>query len=441
MTNIFFNFLLFPNLRNGWLNRITIGTLLFYLIFTANFLLSSETVATGILFFDGTILINQTNQLFLSFIIFLVLSILLVSILVQVRSEYYLIILTNVIGLEFLQEGYDWMITIIAWELLNISQYQLISMNSSHEKSLSVAQKYFLLSALTTSFLFLAQTGIYGSMGSLHYDIIYMIESTQGTFQWPFYFILFTLAFKIGAAPQHNWAPDLYDNQKTFITMWMTIIPKVSLLFFLLSQSTFIDSNFSMIIGAISLIVGSIALGAQINIKRFQAYSSISHIGFLFQSLNTNHVFTIYQIVYSITIQAIFTIIQILNHNLNTDLLMIKDLAGIFRQNLGQSQAFQICMQSLAGIPPQAGFYTKQLVFNNLQNEGYYIYAIIGIQTSVISAGNYQSLIRGQMFDQPRYTMNQRVDLFISQFQIFLVGGIQFFQFNISNFQDLVIGL
>jgi NADH-quinone oxidoreductase subunit N len=46
--------------------------------------------------------------------------------------------------------------------------------------------------------------------------------------------ILFTLLFKLSAAPFYNWAPDLYDGLNTNITMWMMIFPKITILSFLL---------------------------------------------------------------------------------------------------------------------------------------------------------------------------------------------------------------
>ena len=33
--------------------------------------------------------------------------------------------------------------------------------------------------------------------------------------------------FKIAAAPLHNWAPDVYDDSPTIVTIWLTIMPKI----------------------------------------------------------------------------------------------------------------------------------------------------------------------------------------------------------------------
>ena len=59
-------------------------------------------------------------------------------------SEFYLILLTNVLGITSLLYSNDWVMTIISWELLNFSLYLLVSLNSYSESSLSSALKYFI---------------------------------------------------------------------------------------------------------------------------------------------------------------------------------------------------------------------------------------------------------------------------------------------------------
>ena len=42
------------------------------------------------------------------------------------------------------------------------------------------------------------------------------------------YLITCFLLVRLGAAPFHNWAPDLYDGVPTTITAWMTNLPKLA---------------------------------------------------------------------------------------------------------------------------------------------------------------------------------------------------------------------
>jgi len=146
------------------------------------------------------------------------------------RPEIYLLILSNVIGLIYLISSNDWLITVVAWELFNLSLYLLVSINSDAEAALSAAIKYFLLSALTTTFLLLAVALLYALTGSTHYDHLTLSFTMMAdpSFSWPLMLMIVTFFFKLGAAPFHNWAPDLYDSVPTTITAWMTHIPKLA---------------------------------------------------------------------------------------------------------------------------------------------------------------------------------------------------------------------
>lgn len=46
--------------------------------------------------------------------------------------------------------------------------------------------------------------------------------------------IIVGFLFKIAAAPFHNWSPDVYDDSPTNVTIWLTIMPKIAIVIFLL---------------------------------------------------------------------------------------------------------------------------------------------------------------------------------------------------------------
>lgn len=63
----------------------------------------------------------------------------------NIKSELYLIMLGNLIGIVHLVNSHDWIITITSWELLNLSLYLLVTMQISNKgSSLSAGLKYFL---------------------------------------------------------------------------------------------------------------------------------------------------------------------------------------------------------------------------------------------------------------------------------------------------------
>ena len=123
-----------------------------------------------ILFFDG---IHRLN---INILFYQILLIIFTLILFQAytyflkSSETFMILFTNVIAIINLIQSYDWLLTIINYELINITLYLIVSMKNGSEKALSASIKYFLLSALTTTFLLFFLTIIYAITGTIHWD-------------------------------------------------------------------------------------------------------------------------------------------------------------------------------------------------------------------------------------------------------------------------------
>ena len=88
------------------------------------------------------------------------------------KAETYIILLTNLLGITFLLHSNDWILTIISWEIFNMSLYLLVSLRSENEAGLSASLKYFLLSALSTTLLLLGVCILYYKTGSTNYEII-----------------------------------------------------------------------------------------------------------------------------------------------------------------------------------------------------------------------------------------------------------------------------
>ena len=99
------------------------------------------------------------------------------------------------------------------------------------------------------------------------------------------------IAFKFGAAPFHMWLPDVYHGAPTPITLFIGSAPKLAafgMAFRLLAKASARWSpSWRMLIAlaVLSLVIGNLIALAQTNLKRMLAYSTISHVGFLFLGL------------------------------------------------------------------------------------------------------------------------------------------------------------
>ncbi len=372
----------------------------FFLLFLSSlFILDSFPLYTNLILFDGTGLLTDYKLIFILIILFLT-SIILIATNKTDNNEYYLILLTNLVGIILLIISHDLVLTILSWELFNLSLYLLVG--TSKSGSLSTSLKYFLLSALSTGLFFLGIFFIYLHTGSTQYDHINLIIQYDPMTFGP-NLILASLLLKLAAAPIHNYAIDLYDSLPKYVSMYMMIIPKLSVLslLYILGQIHLFNHSMTIIyISAIlSLIIGSIGLISNLRLIRFLGYSGLNHLGFILIAYYCNDItsFIIYQILYVTSVAIIFLIIISLNHYKDT--YFINQLAGLFKLNPLLSLAFSITILSLAGIPPLFGFFAKFFVITSLIHHSYYNIAILIVILSTISCARYLNLIKEAQFN------------------------------------------
>src|SRR5690606_4581584 len=105
-------------------------------------------------------------------------------------------------------------------------------------------------------------------------------------------FVVVGVAFKFGAAPFHMWLPDTYHGAPTPITIFISSAPKLAafgmawrLLEVGLGPAHDEVRLLLAAVAAASLAVGNLFAIAQANLKRMLAYSTVSHVGFLFLGL------------------------------------------------------------------------------------------------------------------------------------------------------------
>jgi NADH-quinone oxidoreductase subunit N len=119
-----------------------------------------------------------------------------------------------------------------------------------------------------------------------------------------------------------------------------------------------------------SLFIGTILTLRQNEIKRFLAYSSITHVGFLLiADLTASY---IYILTYLISSLLFFSVLLYLNYY-NNEIIYLNDLCLIKKNNQSLPFLLVISLASMAGLPPFAGFYGKFLVWSNLI-ENIYLY-------------------------------------------------------------------
>ena len=71
----------------------------------------------------------------------------------------------------------------------------------------------------------------------------------------------------------------------------------------------------------------------------------------------------------------------------------LRDYAGLWHTRPALAALMTVCLLSLGGLPPTAGFIGKWYIFSAAVSAGYYSLAVIGMLTSVISVFFYLRVV------------------------------------------------
>merc|ERR1712187_133098 len=176
---------------------------------------------------------------------------------------------------------------------------------------------------------------------------------------------------------------------------------------FFFSHIYFIWKPLLIMAGLISIIIGTLMAVRQFKIKRFIAYSSITHMGYILLMLSS---FTfiglqyciLYLFVYIFTILNLWGILLIIENNFGSNLDSFSDWGGIFYTERYLGIILLITLLSLGGLPPFSGFFSKYLFFKSLLFSDMYLLALFIVLFSLLSIYYYVKIIKIIFFDSKK---------------------------------------
>lgn len=343
------------------------------------------------------------------------------------KAEITVLMLFSVAGMMLLISAGNLVMVYIGLEMLALCSYALVAADRENPLASEAAMKYFVLGSLASGLLLYGMSLIYGATGSLDLAAIHDAASSTPLLLTGMVFLVAGIAFKFGAAPFHMWLPDVYHGAPTPITLFIGAAPKLAafaMAYRLLEGGLGpLDEQWRTLLSglaAFSLVVGNLIALAQTNLKRMLAYSTISHVGFLFMGLAGGGPVgyaagMFYVISYAVMAAAAFGIIVVLSRR-GFEADRIEDFKGLNARSPWMAGLVLCVMASLAGVPPFLGFWAKLAVLRAAWEGGQIWLVIVGIVFTVIGAFYYLRVIRAMYFDEPesadgRVPMAQRDDL------------------------------
>lgn len=370
---------------------------------------------------------------------------------VKADGEFYSLLLFSIAGMMLMASTTELITIYISLELTSFPLYVMAGLLRKSKKSSEAALKYVLLGAMSSAILLYGFALIYGLTGTT--DLVTIAKTF--TTSWHDGNILVLVAdiliiagfgFKISAVPFHMWAPDIYEGAPTPATAFFSVGSKAAGFAALLRIFVFggvfqVETTGLILVLSIvavaTMILGNVVAAVQTNIKRLMAYSSIAQAGYLLvgliASIGTgnpagNQGLLVYIMIYMITNLGAFAGIIALANLIGGE--KIEDFRGLWKRSPLLSIGTAICLLSLAGIPPAAGFFSKLILFTAAWGLGYWWLALIALICSVVSLVYYGRIIKAMFFDEPAeegrlapgFSLNLTITLASAALIVFFVG-------------------
>jgi len=351
-------------------------------------------------------------------------------------GEFYALLIFATAGAMIMAGSIDLLPLFLGLELLSIALYVLNAFFKDIDVSLEAGLKYFIVGAFAAAFTAYGIALLYGATATTNIEAMGRILAAGATVT-PILIVGFAMvaggmAFKLALFPFHGWAPDVYQGSPTPVTAFLSVVPKAAALIVLLRFATSFDllhMGHSWIWAAGIVAVGSQTLGnivaiVQRDIKRMLAYSGIAHMGYamigvIVAGTAGSTAVLIYIAAYTVMNIGAFSVIALMSEN-EAEPHLISDLAGQGWSRPLTSLALAICMFSLAGVPPFAGFAAKFFVFRSAVDQGLIWLAVLGVINSLISAFYYLRVVY-TLYMRP---LPRRVPDFLSSRAIGAVAGV-----------------
>ncbi len=343
--------------------------------------------------------------------------------------EFIILMLFALLGMMLMVSAADLLALYMALEMSSLALYVLASFNSDHTKSSEAGLKYFVLGALASGMMLFGMSLVYGFAGSTNFEALGTLLTGQYIISkgviLGLILIMVGFCFKLSAVPFHMWTPDVYEGAPTPVTAFFATAPKVAALalftrLLLEPFSHAVDQwqQIVIFVSIASMLVGAFGAITQTNIKRLLAYSSIGHVGFMLMALAAGNkagvqAILIYLSVYIFMSVGMFGCVLLMKRD-GKSLENIKDLSGLSQNNPLLAIVISICIFSMAGIPPMAGFFGKMYVVLAAIEGGLTWLAVVGVCTSVVGCYYYLKIIKTIYFDEPEARFDSASSLLVN---------------------------
>ena len=325
-------------------------------------------------------------------------------------SEFYILLLSTLIGMNYMISSGDFLMFYLGLELATIPLAALAAWDRFKEKSAEAGVKLIFTSALSSGILLYGLSMIYGTTGTLYFSEVAIAFNTTPLQILAFIIFFAGMAFKISLVPFHLWAADVYEGAPFNITSYLSVVSKgaavfifTMLLFTVFAKIAMMWKDVIYVIAILTMTIGNLFAMRQKNIKRFLAFSSIAQAGFILLGIIGQSQLGMTTVIYFVLVYIFsnlgaFGVATVIYNKTGKE--NIDDYDGFYRTNPFLSLAMMLALFSLAGIPPVAGFFGKFFLFASAASKGMFILVFIAVLNTIISLYYYLLVVKAMFLNR-----------------------------------------
>ncbi|MBR1778452.1 MAG: NADH-quinone oxidoreductase subunit N [Alphaproteobacteria bacterium] len=323
------------------------------------------------------------------------------------RFEFAPLVGFSVTGMMLTISGGTFLMQFLGLEMMYFPLLFLTAYKRLGERSTEAGTKYAVMVFLSSGLYLFGVSVIYACLGTMDFSKIAAAEKTEimPALLWGLSFIAAGLLLKIGAAPFHSWAADVYEGAPSPVTaLFMTVVRLSVIAAFVrivlepFGSLMFYWKPFLMGISVLSLGIGGFEALVQENIKRLAAYTVIGLNGFSLAVLILGKVDLLLLFLTADLISAAGFSAIILSLRIGDELSeKISVLKGQGRAKPARGALFSLIFLGMSGAPPFVGFWARFQLFKETTLAGHPLFAVLLMLGELLVMYVYFRLIR-QMY-------------------------------------------
>nr|AAL10047.1 NADH dehydrogenase subunit 2 [Varanus giganteus] len=264
----------------------------------------------------------------------------------------FILLSSMMAGTTLTMMSHHWISAWLGLEMNTLAIIPIIS-KTHHPRATEASTKYFLIQATSSALMLLS--GVINAHLHGTWDIMHLSNIPSK--------IMFTtaLATKLGLAPTHFWLPEILQGVPLLTALIITTWQKIAPMALLMTTWNLIPTQITLLMGLLSTTIGGLGGLNQTQLRKWMAYSSIAHLGWMIAIITITPNLTLFNLTIYITLTSSTMLIM--------HLTMSKTLQNttlISSHSPIIASLFLLSLLSLGGLPPLSGFSPKWLILQEL---------------------------------------------------------------------------